>query len=1185
MLLKRLEAFGFKSFADRIEIEFDKGITSIVGPNGSGKSNVTDAIRWVLGEQNIRSLRGNKAEDIIFTGSSLRKPAGAAEVSLTFDNTDGKLPLEFQEITITRRLFRSGESEFYINKARCRLKDIYTLFADTGLGKDSISVISQNKVDDILNAKPENRRLLFEECAGITKYRDRKKEAMRKLESTKQNAIRINDIIGEIEKQLTPLQEEAKKTREFNELKAQYDKYKLSYILAIFEKFSAAEKDITEALQKLQQDNDNSDINIETLDSKISTSENNIALTEQNLNNVEQNNRKLTQEIERNRSKCTVLEERVKQNSHSLNSLKTNYEVSLQEKTAANENLQNLQQDITKLQQQKIADEKALEETNTAIGNLEKNIKQQENILTELKNQSVQKIQAVNDKERQIALIDHDITEKTRLLKQRQADGLQLATNIKELKLKITASQDALNTLIDQQKTAADQLIQDKQRHISLQEEHHLLQVNGNELNQNIDRVNERVKILNNMQKAYEGFGKGVKKVLTASEQLWHKDICGSIAELIKVESDYTTAIEIALGASMQNIVTTNDIAAKQAIAYLKKEKAGRVTFLPLTTVKAKNNRPQITINSQGFINFADRLVQTADKYQPIIQSLLGRTIVVDTIDNALLLAKQHNYTLRIVTLGGEILHAGGAISGGSIRREISFLNRENEIRELEIKNQQTISQLLRNKTQQGQILSSINKIEDNIDKANDLLQKNSLLTAQQKISLQHLQEKLTELDNSVKSLNYSSNNIQEEIIKLQTSQATAEEELLTLQAKNIHEQDNSAQITAKINEYTLQQKDLQKSLLQQTAQFAAVEQTLSGNKEKKDLLQNEYNRSSAALENNKLEQARLQITIDESLNELNELKISSQNLQQLNQTGREEYDNIYKLLMDKRVQHKEYLSQRKELTDKVNKLQENIHQLDLKATKITFELEQCEKQLQEQYNLSPQAAANFKEDLPEDLLAKNIKQMDMELKQIGDINPNAIKEYDALNERYQFMNTQIQDLKTARIDLEHIIEQMDVTMAKQFQEAFTTIQGYFNDIFMKLFGGGQAKLLLTDSDDVLNAGVDIMVQPPGKKNQNLALLSGGERTLTVIALLFAFLQYSPAPFSVLDEIDAPLDEANIGRFGIFLQDYALNTQFIIVTHRKKTMETADVMYGITIQEAGVSKVVSVKMEDTEENE
>lgn len=1179
MLLKKLEAYGFKSFAEHIEIDFDRGITAIVGPNGSGKSNITDAIRWVMGEQNIHNLRAGKAEDIIFAGSSVRKSSGIAHVALTFDNEDGSLPLDFQEVTIVRRLFRTGESEFYINKARCRLKDIYALFADTGLGRDSISVISQNKVDEVLNAKPQDRRLLFEECAGITKYRDRKKEAIKKLDSAEQNFLRINDIISEINKQLEPLSLEAQRTMRYSTLKSKYDDYKLSEILGKYENYSAQAAKYNKNLQELQTKRTDKEAALKALEAKNSATEENIANFNQTAEAVKERNRKLTEEIDRSRNKCNILEERIKQNTHSLNLAKTSIDAQQKQKETTEIKLDETAKILAADKETELNTQKELAKLNTVLTAKEKQIAAEEQNLQQLQQDFAEKRRQREENRNKLNILQHDLKEKENQLKERQVSFHDLQTNVDAITQQKSEVERQLITLkgniSDNEETIKKSQTAKQEISKQLQDE----QNNCNKLLRDIDRNKENIKILTNMQNAYEGFVNGVKAVLTAKGQIWHDGVCGSVAELIDVDARYATAIQVALGAGMQNIIVEDENIAKEAISYLKRQRLGRVTFLPLSVIRARFNKRDDLSACPGFINYADKLIKTKKKYAPIIKNLVGRIAIVDTLDNGLSLATSKNYNVRIVTLEGEVIHTGGAMTGGRFKHEIGYLSRSAEIKKFISQNENVVENLLRAKTKLAQITAKLAAIEENLQLCQEKAQEYLLNRTQKETQREHLQTEADKLIHTSKERNQYIQHLREDIVKLQkhcnTADALAKDE--TDDAALIIKSDKlKHQLSAVKKEYAQKQQDLLKS----STVAAALHQTIKGNKEKLQLIKAEHERAILSLKDNDKQQRQLQKNIDESIGELHELQESSGNLRQLYAEGKKEYDKIYTQLMDKRVQAKDDQNAQQVLAKELAGLQEEIHQVDLQITKISFNIETCTKKLQEEYSLSPQEALTHKLDLPEQTLAEEIRKMNRELAAMGTINPNAVTEYEALDKRHQFMQNQLTDLVKAKENLQQVIAQIDTTMIKRFQEAFTQIATYFNDIFINLFGGGSAKAFLTTPDDILSSGVEITVQAPGKKKQNLSLLSGGERTLTVIALLFAFLQYSPAPFSVLDEIDAPLDEANIKRFSRFLKQYAANTQFIIVTHRKGTMEAADVMYGITMEDAGISKIISVKMQE-----
>lgn len=1184
MLLKRLEAYGFKSFADKLEVEFDEGITAIVGPNGSGKSNITDAIRWVLGEQNVRNLRGNKAEDIIFTGSSTRRPLGAAEVSVTFDNSDGKLPIDFQEVMITRRIFRSGESEFLINKTKCRLKDIYNLFADTGLGKNSISVISQNKVDEVLNTKPEERRYFFEECAGITKYRERKREAVRKLDNTQANVVRLNDIVSEIEKQLTPLKEQAEKTKRYNVINRQYKDCRLTQILYKYENLITENNKLESEIKTYEQEQASLEATVSVSESEKIAKKNEISKLEQKIKTLAENNQKIREEIERNRNQATLLQERIRQSCQSQQRLED-------KQKQTQDDLKLLLADSEELTRKtKLANSTAdklelrLQEENKTVQKIEDDIKKNEQILKDKQEQDNQRRKQLEEQNRVLLLLKRDIYD--------------IDVNIEN---QHSAHKNAVNEKIEQ--NTAKELLQAEINNISKKVQHKQDGINSqqgnldeltkicqeangfiNETRQNVRMAEEKVKFFQDLQTSYEGFGKAVKKVLQA-DATWQKGICGAVAELIKVEDPFITAIEVALGSAMQNVVTEDTDTAKLAINYLKEHKFGRVTFMPLTTVQPhKNKRTEIEPGKYGFIAYADELVNIDEEYKVIIQSLLGRILVVDDVDNALKLAKLYDYRLRIVTLGGELLQPGGSIAGGSSQsKESGYLHRKGELAELKdyLASERKLLREAKNKYEDNEAKRLA--LAENINHLQKDWQELTLLLAQKQVEQKQLEnwfinqeEVLQAIDNRISAL----------IVKRTAIEVDIEQQTINIQelAKQVDEKQNlDEDIYNNIEGLKQDLKRAQQKVMQKQISCTEARQEVIRYNDKLKLLSGQAERFQAFLADSAQEMSGLQTVIDDSLNELKQLEKSVANLEIIKTDTKAEYDTLYKRQLGMRSELSDMDEERAKISGKVNIIKEKIHKCEVSVAKLETEIKQCLQAMQEEYELSPQEALIHRLELDENELKNTLKKLDKELKDIGPVNPNAINEYESLNERYSFMTKQIDDLVKAKEDLLKIIEQIDKTMATQFNEAFIKIKEHFNDIFKRLFGGGNAKLILTNKDDVLNSGIEIEVEPPDKKPQSLAVLSGGERTLTVIALLFAFFTYNPAPFSVLDEIDAPLDEANVKRFAKFLKDYAKRTQFILVTHRKGTMESADVMYGVTIEDAGVSKLISVRLEDFEE--
>ncbi|WP_303691657.1 chromosome segregation protein SMC [Megamonas hypermegale] len=1181
MQLKRLEAYGFKSFADKLEIEFDKGITAIVGPNGSGKSNITDAIRWVLGEQNVRNLRGSKAEDIIFTGSSTRRPLGAAEVSITFDNSDGRLPLDFQEIMITRRIFRSGESEFLINKAKCRLKDIYNLFADTGLGKNSMSVISQNKVDEVLNTKPEERRYFFEECAGITKYRDRKKEALRKLDNTQNNVVRLNDIISEIEKQIGPLKEQAEKTQRYNEVNAQYKDCRLTQILYKYENLSSENQKFTAEIADYETKRTALEATVSVSEAEKTAKQKAITDLEKKLRSLGENNQKIQEEIERSKNQATLLQERIRQSCQSQQRLEERQKQTSDDLKIAQADRDELKRKVAIANNTADKLEHLLQRENAELAELENAIKAKEDELKARQEQENENRRQFEEQKQKLLLLKRDLSD----IEQNIDNQHSAHKHALQEKIAKNTAKELLLADIDKTKDK----LQAKQSGISSQQENlneltktcKKAEETMAQLRQNVRMAEEKVKFFQDMQSSYEGFGKAVKRILKADAD-WKRGICGAVAELIHVEDPFITAIETALGNAMQNVVTKDTETAKAAINYLKKNKLGRVTFMPLTTIQPhKSKRTEIEAGKYGFIAYADELVDIDSEYKVITQSLLGRILVVDDVDNALKLAKLYDYRLRIVTLEGELLQPGGSIAGGSSQsREAGYLHRAGELAELKDFLTSERKTLKETKAAYDDNEAKRQALAENINSLQKDWQELSLLLAQKDVELKQLEIWFSEQENILQSID---NRISALIVKKTALEVDIENQtnIIAETEKTIGENKTSYDdIQSDIESLKTDTKIKQQKIMQRQISCTEARQEVIRHNDKIKILSGQCERYQIFLDDSNREMTSLQKVIDDSLAELKQLENSAANLDKLKTDGREEYDTLYKRQLGLRSELADMDEERAKIADKVNALKDKIHKCEINTAKLETEIKQCIDQLREEYELSPEEALLHRLDIEENELKTKLRKLEKELKSIGAVNPNAINEYETLNERYSFMTKQIDDLIKAKDDLLKIIEQIDKTMSSQFSTAFEQIKIHFDDIFRQLFGGGKANLILTNKEDILNSGIEIEVEPPDKKPQSLAVLSGGERTLTVIALLFAFFTYNPAPFSVLDEIDAPLDEANVKRFAKFLREYAQNTQFILVTHRKGTMEAADVMYGVTIEDAGVSKLISVRLED-----
>jgi len=1179
--LKRLEAYGFKSFADKIEVDFDKGITAIVGPNGSGKSNISDAIKWVLGEQNVRNIRGTKAEDVIFNGSSSRRAMGVAEVSLIFDN-DGTLPVDFQEVIITRRLFRNGDSEFYINKSKCRLKDITNLFADTGIGHDSMGIISQNKIDDILNARPEERRLFFEEAAGITKYRNRKRESMRKLEDTEANLLRVQDIIGEIETRLEPLKISAEKTEKYNELQAELKKFNLAGIYLDYLALNKKKEKHTAAIEAKKDQEIAAKTALQLSENRKEQFNKVILELEKEQETVAQRKNDIHSQIESAESEIKVLEERRRQGKASrqllsqqigeLNSAvkEAQFDIELAEKSGAESQttLEEITVQIAKNREQAKSLREGLQEKRTQRQQVE---------------QDLQKSNAeLNQKSSELLVLERDIASDGEMRENQQQQLMALQqdiatkeTNLAEISQALKSSEEQRDNRqmdingLEKQLSEANQALNEVTR-------------DKGEQSAQLQKITSRLQIMEKLQQSYEGFGKAVKLVLK-SEEPWRQGICGTVAELLDVPVKYVTAIETALGGSLQNIVTKDTDTAKGAIDYLKRDKLGRVTFLPLSDIKVRKNTEELPRDAQGIIGWANTVVDSEAIYKDVVEFLLGRTLVVDSLDHAIQLNRQMGQRLRIVTLEGELLSPGGAMTGGSHQhRESSFLNRQGEIKELTSKLANTQELAVKLAQKQETLQTKIDHDSQLLEKYRSELHDLELQVQEHQINCTSLRELIDNSRKDKEALQEVLDNAQANFKAIETKAADLRAELAKQQATN---QALKEQLDSLLEDYDNMDEEADE-LAETTNRLehdkTIHEQNLLRVKEKTLLRQREIDRNQETIGQNQQEIHRLDEELEQSQQQIGGLITRTQNLQNDFAAAKKEYDAVYDNRMQKLVESQKNEKETKEAQYRLNGIQEELHKLELDASHTEYDLEQLTENMLSQHGILPERAAELVPEMEPPALKRELKRLEREIAALGMVNPNAPEEYREQLERHDFLSGNAEDLQAAKADLLKIIGEMDATMTKQFKEAFQSINIFFGDIFVRLFGGGEAKIMLSDKENVLESGVDILVQIPDKKRQNLAVLSGGERALTVVALLFSFLKYRPAPFSLLDEVDAPLDEANIGRFGSFLEEYADSTQFIVVTHRKGTMESADSMYGVTVEDAGVSKILSVKLKEAE---
>ena len=1181
MYLKRLEMYGFKSFADKTVLDFIPGITTVIGPNGSGKSNISDCIRWVLGEQSMKSLRGSKSEDIIFAGTQNRRALGYAEASIVIDNSDSKLPIEYNEVIVTRRIYRTGESGYFINKTPCRLKDVLELFMDTGIGKDGYSIVGQGKIDEILSNKSEDRRHIFEEAAGIVKYRTRKEESEKKLEQTKLNLLRINDIISEIESNIEPLKLQSEKAKKFLSLRDELKNIEVGLFLYNIDNYkkqmeSLAENIDTLETQKVKEDaifnnlQEEKDALRELVDKLIEEIEktqnlgfegnqkkeqynSEIGICNERISNNKENYERFAKEIEEFELRNKELEEEKLQKQEKKDNLSNNrekFETELKQKEEELEKysktLSDKEIEIEEKKQivQKNIDEKyeVVAELNTEKANLD-NLSKREQELKKDMQETISELDATRMNKEELAKGFYTI-EKER------NDINQMLCSIKEEKEKSSGKLKDFETKIN-----------------TYQSEF---------------RIKEsRLKFLQETEKEKEGYTRSVKLLIEATERdsSLAKGMHGVLANLISVDKEYETAIEMSLGNVIQNIVTDTEEEAKKLVNYLRDNKLGRASFLPLTSVKGQK---LIGVNSRGVdgvVGIASDLVKTDKKYQEIILNLLGKTVVVEDIDAAVKLAKQNSYKFKIVTLKGDVINPSGAISGGSVQEKtVSILGRGKEIKSLETE-LVTIKEKIANvEKEKEDYESSISDILGKFEKEQTKVQELEIVYATEK-------QKLDNFDLEIQKLETKLAKIKDDIENIKESKVENSEKQECLNDKLAKMDDENQKLNAIIEEFTVLNKDNQKYIDDLNFDITNLKISVSSFDESalsidemmqrinQDIAKNQENINQKTEARNKIEKDNvdLEFRIEEIKDKIVELEKEI-----LGST-----EKVEKLKEERIVKNEKLINAEKNIedqTEKIETIKNQISKLDLKKAKIELELNQVIDKMWEEYELTPNNTDGIEMAKNPQEVQKQVNGIRTEIKELGSINVDAINEYKEIKERYDFMCEQRLDLEDSSNKLKKVIEEMTETMQKQFKEQFKIINKNFGEVFVELFGGGKAELILADEDNILECGIDIAVQPPGKKLQNMMLLSGGEKAFTAIALLFAILKMNPAPFCVLDEIEAALDDVNVYRFADYLKKFAKDSQFLVITHRKGTMEAADTVYGITMEEKGISKLLSMKL-------
>ena len=1179
MYLKSIEVQGFKSFANKITFEFHNGITGIVGPNGSGKSNVGDAVRWVLGEQSAKQLRGGNMQDVIFSGTETRKPLGFAYVAITLDNSDHKLPIDYQEVTIARRLYRSGESEYLLNGTSCRLKDVNELFYDTGIGKEGYSIIGQGQIDKILSGKPEERRELFDEAAGIVKFKRRKNTAIKKLEEEQQNLTRVNDILSELTRQLAPLEKQAETAKVYLKKKEALKQLDIQMFLvemarireqlkAVEEKYEIAQSDLEETCKSFdvtKTEYENLEKELEILETEIQKSREQSTQKTLEKQNLENQIHLLQEQIHSAKQNETQYQERAVALDADIDKRKKEEQGYLEEQSQLEEKAA----EFSRVQSQA---QEAFKEIAIEIHNLEEAIESGKNEIIEILNQRASikgKLQRYDTMMEQISIRKVALNQRNLTLRSEVA---QLDASEEQYKTQKQEIEETIEKLIRQGNRCEDQI---KKYQAEISRATQQLENEKTAYHREVSRLES----LKNITERYDGYGNSIRRVMEQKKNV--SRIKGVVADLLKVEKNYETAIETALGGSIQNIVTDNENTAKGMIEFLKKNKYGRATFLPLTSMKNKKtfNNPA-ALKEPGVIGVASDLVQVEAEYEGLANYLLGRTLVVDHIDHGIAIAKKYQYTIRMVTIEGESLNPGGSLTGGAFKNNSNLLGRRREIDELHenveklklnIEKLQAALEEYRNKRnhfrdEAGRIQESLQEqyIQENTVQMN--LNSMSDKRAEIKQGYENLKRENAELEKQTKEIEENSQSIQLEM-EASASQESALE-------KSINEKQE--ELESRKKQETDISKELEKSQLEGagiTSRKGFIQENLRRIKEELESLTNQKEALFAGMEEGK----------EEALKKETEIVKIRQEIELAAKEEEEDREKLQEALLKKEKmtqEHKAFFSKRDELSARMNLLDKESYRLLGQKEKLEENQETQVNYMWEEYEITySQALIDMPDELQERAEIKSaISNMRSEIRQLGNVNVNAIEEYKELSERHTFMKTQHDDLVQAEETLQGIINELDTGMRRQFEEKFGQIRIEFDKAFKELFGGGKGTLELDEEEDILEAGIRIISQPPGKKLQNMMQLSGGEKALTAIALLFAIQNLKPSPFCLLDEIEAALDDSNVTRYAKYLHKLTKNTQFIIITHRRGTMAAADRLYGITMQEKGVSTLVSVDL-------
>lgn len=1183
MYLKSIEIHGFKSFANKIVFQFHNGITGIVGPNGSGKSNVADAVRWVLGEQRIKQLRGASMQDVIFSGTELRKPLGYAYVAITLDNSDHQLAIDYNEVTVARRIYRSGESEYLLNGTPCRLKDVNELFYDTGIGKEGYSIIGQGQIDKILSGKPEERRELFDEAAGIVKFKRRKLAAQKKLEDEQQNLVRVNDILSELEKQIGPLEKQSETAKIYLKKKEELKTLDVNMFLLENQRLQEQLKDAQEKYDIASEDLENTSKQYENIKEEYEKIEGQITL--------------LDETIEKNRSALTdtsmlrgklegeinVLKEQIHSARNNEEHLKQRREAVLNEIAAKNQDKEGILSDKGQIDEQVAEIEKKRDEAKAALTAVQSCIEELNNQIEGGKNAIIEALNARATIKSKLGRYD-TMTEQVNIRK------AELTSRILRMKSDEAQQEETLKALNDEFEKINEEIrtlndaVESKEEKLTLLRE--TLADKDKKLRDtqvSYHQEKSRLEALSNLTERYEGYGGSVKKVMERKEQ--EKGIVGVVADIIKVDKKYETAIETALGGNIQNIVTNDEETAKRMIGYLKQTKAGRATFLPLTSITHPQEfkNPE-SLKEKGVLGMADKLVHVDEKYRNVAKAMLGRIVVVDQVDNAVRIARKFDYGIRMVTLEGELLVPGGAISGGAFKNNSNLLGRRREMEEMEASVKKYLKEVDTLLQEIEDTKAERNKLRLSLEEDKASLQKKFIEQNTARLNVIKAKERKEEASESSLELKNEEREIESQIQEIRLSKEEISREL----------QDSETlekQTEGKIKECQVLLDEKRSEESENLAGVNALEVEVEKMLQQQGFHQQNVDRINTELERSKSELSEIEEGLLGNTGDIEQKENNIRQIEETIQASHTSQSDTEKQLQEDitkkeelSAKQKNFFKDREALSEKMAGLDKEVYRLNAQREKLQDMTESQINYMWDEYEITLSDAAGMRNEELNDLPAmkRDISTLKDQIKKLGDVNVNAIEDYKNLMERYSFLKTQHDDLIEAEKTLEGIITELDTAMRKQFHEKFGEISREFDKVFKEMFGGGKGTLELMEDEDILEAGIRIIAQPPGKKLQNMMQLSGGEKALTAIALLFAIQNLKPSPFCLLDEIEAALDESNVSRFAKYLHKLTRHTQFIVITHRRGTMEQVDRLYGITMQEKGVSTLVSVNLIDKE---